>query len=250
MRSLSNIITETEESQFENAVLPDLVFAINLPESEEVKEQKRIKKEKEDILQKALKQAEQILAQAKEEANKIREEAYEEGYIKGAEEGTKEGRKRAYQEYKEELAQILEKVLDDVEGCAKDIDHAKQKVLEEHLDDLKDISLAIGEKIVQTSLRSSTDIVKNMITAATSKLKKTAWAKIYISMKDENKAREIQGDAEFLTQLSRIAENVKVIVMEKAQEGTCIIELPNEVMDISVGTQMENITEILNNARA
>ena len=123
------------------------------------------------------------------------------------------------------------------------------KLLEEYLDDLKDISLAIGEKIIQTSLKSSSDVVKNMILAATDKLKRTAWAKIYIADSPEVEGREIQGDAELLDQLSKISDNVKIIVMGDAAPGTCIIELPQEVMDISVGTQMENIKEILNNAR-
>ena len=33
------------------------------------------------------------------------------------------------------------------------------------------------------------------------------------------------------------------------ESGTCIVELPNEIIDVSAGTQLENISGILENAR-
>jgi len=116
------------------------------------------------------------------------------------------------------------------------------------LDDLKDISLAIGEKIVQTSLKSSSEVVKKMIIAATEKLKKTAWAKIYVAQ--SNSEMELKGDDQLLRELAKLSDNVKIVVMEEADPGTCIIELPHEIIDISANVQMENIRDILTNARA
>ena len=37
--------------------------------------------------------------------------------------------------------------------------------------------------------------------------------------------------------------------MEKENNGDCIIETPEEIIDISVDTQMENIKEIVQNVR-
>ena len=37
--------------------------------------------------------------------------------------------------------------------------------------------------------------------------------------------------------------------MDHEEAGTCIIELPDEIIDASVGTQIENIKDIINNAR-
>ena len=39
------------------------------------------------------------------------------------------------------------------------------------------------------------------------------------------------------------------VYKRQGEEGTCIIELPDEIIDASVGTQMENIKDILNNVR-
>ena len=37
--------------------------------------------------------------------------------------------------------------------------------------------------------------------------------------------------------------------MDKEDSGNCIIEMPEEIIDISVDTQLENIKEILQNIR-
>ena len=72
--------------------------------------------------------------------------------------------------FQEDIAKVLESV--SIE---------KTKMLEKYVDDLKRISLAVAEKIVQTSLQSSGDIVKRMILAATDKITRKQWAKIYIT---------------------------------------------------------------------
>ena len=123
----------------------------------------------------------------------------------------------------------------------------KEKLLEQYVDDLRKISLAIAEKIVQTSLQSSSDIIKRMILAATDKITKKQWAKIYITKCSAGVSMEV--DAEFLEALSRLSDNIKIVTMDNGEEGTCIIELPDEIIDASVGTQLENIKDILNNVR-
>ena len=58
----------------------------------------------------------------------------------------------------------------------------------------------------------------------------------------------IEGDVEFLNTLSDLSSNVKIIKMENEEQGTCILELPDEIVDLSVNTQMANIRELLDNA--
>ncbi len=253
MRSLSRIVQSREHALWQEAPFPDL-SDLSQPVSEKpevkIKTEEEILREKgQKIFDENVEKAKAVLNQARIEALRMKKKAYEEGYVEGMEKGCEDGRKKAYEEHREELKGEYFKLQEEIEKYAIDMQHAKEKVTEDYLDDLKNISLAIGEKIIQTSLKSSGDIVKNMILAATEKLKKTAWAKIYISDTPEEKAGDIRGDADLLRELSKISDNVKIIVMEDAAPGTCIVELPQEVMDISVSTQMENIKEILNNAR-
>ncbi len=187
--------------------------------------------------------ARQILNDAREQAELLREEAYEQGRREGEEEGLRQ----AYEEHRQILNEEIRRFQTNMADVIQSVSIEKDKILERYIDNLKEISLTVAEKIIQTSIRSSGDIVKRMILAATDKMTKKQWAKIYVTKC--NTGISLSVDEEFLEALSRLSENVKVITMDNGEEGTCIIELPDEIVDASVGTQLENIKDILNNAR-
>ncbi len=200
------------------------------------------------IIAESKKQADNILETARKEADQIRKEAYEEGFDEGREKGYEEGFAHGSAEgesiYNEKIVQLEQQVADYIE----DVQVEKEKVLEKYMDDLKEVALAIGEKIVRTSLRSNVRVIERMILAATDKLKKSTWAKIYVGSQ-EGMAADVRADPKFLQELSRLSDSVKIIVMEDMEPGACIVERPEEIIDISVSTQLENIREIMNNAR-
>ena len=200
-----------------------------------------------EIFEKASKRAEEIVRQAKEEAEKILTDARENGYQDGYEAGLQEGRTAAYEEHKEELDLRMKEFRETIKSTIESVTEEKNRILETYIDDLKRVTLTIAEKVIQTSLKSSGEIIKRMIVAAAGKLKKTQWVKIYVSQKDAGMM--IQGDVGLLNELSHISGNIKIISMDHSEEGTCIIELPEEIIDVSVNTQIENIKGILNNAR-
>ncbi len=199
----------------------------------------------------ALLEAEEILKEAKKKALFLQDEAVqkgmEEGRVRGFEEGFEKGVAEGNQKADEQYKAAVTSLETQLATAFYSITEEKEKMLEQYLDDLKNISLAIGEKIVQISLKSSGQVVERMILAATEKMKKVAWAKVYIG---SDASFEIQTDAQFLKELSKLADHVKVVMMEDGEQGTCIVETPDGILDISVKTQLENIKEILNNARA
>ena len=195
------------------------------------------------IIEDAKAQAKKILSDAREQAEILRQKSFTEGH----EEGVEAGYKEAYEEQRKLLDQEIRQLQTDAAEVMRSISVEKTKLLEQYVDDLKRISLAIAEKIIQTSLQSSGDIVKRMILAATDKITKKQWAKIYITKCETGISMEV--DAEFLDALSKLSDNIKIITMDNGEEGTCIIELPDEIIDASVSTQLENIKDILNNVR-
>jgi flagellar assembly protein FliH len=200
-----------------------------------------------EIIEKASNRAQEIVNQAREEAEKILADARETGYQEGYEAGLQEGRASAYEEHKAELDLHMEEFRETIKSTIESVTEEKNRILETYIDDLKRVTLTIAEKVIQTSLKSSGEIIKRMIVAAAGKLKKTQWVKIYVSQKDAGMM--IQGDVGLLNELSHISGNIKIISMDHSEEGTCIIELPEEIIDVSVNTQIENIKGILNNAR-
>lgn len=210
------------------------------PEMQEEEEQGLTEEERTKKLEQ---EAQQILNDARQQAELIRQEAYEEGLAQGREDGTKQ----AYEEHKQELYAELEQMQSDFGELLQSVSIEKAKILEQYVDDLKKISLAVAEKVIHTSLQTSGDVVKRMILAATEKITGKKWAKIYITKYNTGISTEM--DMEFMEALSHLSENIKIITMDNGEEGTCIIELPDEIIDASVGTQIENIKDILNNAR-
>lgn len=198
-------------------------------------------------LDKALRQVEEILDVARQEAIEIKEEAREKGFKQGEAEGKEDGYRQAYNENLKKMEADREIVLNQVKESIAEMEVLKQELLDQHLNELRDIAVAIAEKIMRVGLQSSGDVIKRMIISATEKLTKTQWVKIYISKYDAELMAE--GDAALLRSLSYLSDNIKIITMEGEEQGTCIIELPKGIIDASINTQMENIRGILNNVQ-
>lgn len=196
----------------------------------------------EEVLEEARQQAEEILQQARLEAEELRKNAYEAGYEKGSQEGMSE----AYQEYQAKLDRECNQFLDEFESVIKETEETKQELFMKYRQDLKNLAISVGEKVIHISLKSCGDVIEKMIISATEKLKTKEWAKIYIAKCDSE--RMVEGDAQLLNHISHLSKHVKIIVMENEAPGTCIIELPDEIIDASAATQVENIKEILNHA--
>lgn len=201
----------------------------------------------EETLEDARIKAEEMIQDAQEGIHQAEEDARNRGYEEGYQNGHNQGHQEAYQDMTRKMEEELDGLRNQMRQIIDSVTEEKEKVLERYLDDLKRICLAVSEKIIQTSLRSSGEVIKRMIVAATDKIKKTQWAKIYISKQDSEML--VKGDTQLLKEMAHLTDNLKVVAMENEDPGTCIIELPDEIVDASVNTQMENIKDILNNAR-
>ena len=209
-----------------------------------------VKQSEEDaakLLEDAKREAEELLSEASGAAEKAREEASQAGFREGYEAGYREGSQKAEAECQEAFRAALASFQADMRQALKSVDAAKERCLRSYFDELKDCAVAVGEKVIHISLRSSGEVIRQMIIAATEKLKKTAWVKIYIDKCDYDMMME--ADAAILDELSHLSDNIKFIVMDKEDRGSCIIEMPEEIVDVSVNTQIENIKDILENVR-
>ena len=192
-------------------------------------------------------EAETIRQAAMEQAILDKQAAAEQGYQEGFEWGKQEGYKKALEEHEARLALEWETFRKNMERALLSVEEAKKRCLETYMDELKDCAVAVGEKVIHISLQSSGAIIKRMIVSEAQKLKKTAWVRIYMGKTDYEMM--MQADEDIIGELSRLSEHIKFVVMNKEKRGDCIIETPDEVIDISVDTQMENIRKVLENVR-
>ncbi len=198
------------------------------------------------ILQDARDEAEALRTKALEELEReldeLREEAKKEGYDVGHAQGVAEGRMEAQAELNEKAAAQLK----EVQAFLRDAARARDQLLEDSKQDLKELALAIAEKVIRVSLKSSGDILIRMIESATAKRRRCEWVQVYIADCD---ARASANTVPELTEaLSRLSDRVRVIPMADDESGTCIIEMPDEILDVSVSTQLDNLRGVLSNA--
>lgn len=197
----------------------------------------------EEIIRQAQEEAERILQQAREEAAAMQEDAEQKGYEAGYDKGYAEGYQKSSVEMRDKMEAECQAYLEEIRDVISSVGDAKEEILYKYKQDLKNIAIAIGEKVIQISLKSSGSVIEKMILAATDKLRAKEWAKLYISRADAELL--VRGDRDILRTMSRLSDNLKVIAMENEKPGTCIIELPDEIIDASASTQVENIKEIL-----
>lgn len=220
---------------------------VDLEAEAEALRRAEVEEEIQKLLEDARAEADQILKESRKKAEEEYETAREAGYRAGYSTGYEESRRRAEGECRMEYEKQLQNFQEDVRTALQSVETAKERCLRNYLDELKDCAIAIGEKVIQISLRSSGEVIRQMIISATEKLKKTAWVKIYINKNDYDMMME--ADADIIDELSHLSDNIKFVVMDKEENGSCIIEMPEEIVDVSVNTQIENIKDILENVR-
>lgn len=209
---------------------------------EEKAHQERLEKMRQD----AEAEIQQKMQQAEEEAEQMRQAAKKEGYEAGFAEGEKEGKDTAYAEIQGTVGAQSKAFLAHLRRVADETAQAKEDILKQYKDELKELAITVAEKVIQVSLRSSGEIIEKMILSATERLKAKEWVKVYISKIDAEML--LEADIDIVQALSHLSEHIKVVSMGNEKQGTCIIEFPDEIIDASVSTQMENIKEILSHS--
>ena len=195
------------------------------------------------ILKQAREEAERIVedarAAAKREQEEIRAGARDEGYRVGYAEGTAKAMEDAVRD-REVQAERLEA---EVGAFLEKASIAREEMLSQTQEELLDLVIAVAEKVVRVSLKSSSDVIARMIQTATERMKRQEWVHIYISGCDARGTAQIS--PALTTTLGALSQHVKVVPMGDGEDGTCIVETPEEIIDASVSTQMSTIRDIL-----
>lgn len=202
-------------------------------------------------------QAEAILAAARLEAEQIKEKAlqdaeaevhelYRAARADGYNGGFTEGMATAMSEAQSEIQKQVEAQGAEIKRFLEAAVHSRDLVLQDTREDLRDLALAVAEKVIRVSLKSSGDILLRMIDAATEKHRRCEWVQIYIA--DCDTKNIALSTPELTAALGHLSNRIRIIPMADDESGTCIIEMPDEIIDASVSTQMDNIREVIQNA--
>ena len=198
------------------------------------------------ILADARKEAEAWREKARNECeaelDDLREEARKEGYTAGY----AEGMDRAMEEGRQQIEKLAAEQTKDVAAFLEQAAKERDRLLDDTREEMKDLAVAIAEKVIRVSLKNSSDILLRMVDAATDTHKRCEWAHIYVADCDLN--GKAYTAPELTAALGHVSNRIRVIPMADDESGTCIVELPDVILDASVSTQLDNIREVLDGA--
>lgn len=197
----------------------------------------------EAILRSAREEAEKLRADAEAEARAqaehIREEAQRQGYQDGYAAGSAGAEQDLKTNRETQAAQMQAQLRTFLENAAAQQD----QMMDAAKNDMRDLAVAVAEKVIRISLKSSSGIIAKMIQDATEKMKRREWVRIYVSGCDA------KGLAQITPRLTRalagLSDHIRIVPVATEEAGTCIIETPDTIIDASASTQMNNIRSIL-----
>ena len=203
------------------------------------------------ILKAAEQQADEILErarqEAREEAARLCEKAREEGWEAGHTDGVRHGTAQALEESKKEREEKLSTLEASVSRFLERANDALDKQMEQNVDELKDLAIAVAEKVIAVSLKSSSEVIGRMIQAAVDRRKRREWVRIYVAECD---GVSMKLSPQLVSALASLSDQVRIIPMADDETGTCIIEMPDEIIDASAATQVNNIHSMLSDIPA
>ena len=164
-----------------------------------------------------------LISRAREEADSIREAAAKEGYQAGLEQS------------KEDI-QALKNGIDAFFG-------AKQAVLDSIAPDVLEISIEIAKKIIKKEAVDDTDIILNNIKEILNDLSKEE-TKITLKVNPSQVALLKQQVPE-IVETAGLEAKVIIVPDENTMEGGCLLTTTNGVIDATIETQLEVISEAL-----
>ena len=125
------------------------------------------------LLRDAKRQAEEIREQAERGAEQqlaeLREQARKEGYDAGFSEGEKDGAAKAEAEGRQRYQERCDALSAEVSRFLERASDALEQQLERNVGEMRDLAIAVAEKVVSVSLKSSSEVIGKMIHTAIDK---------------------------------------------------------------------------------
>ncbi len=182
--------------------------------------------ESEAILQKAREEAEAIKKNAYIQGEKL---GYEAGLTKGMEEGLKEGRQSIDEEQ--------HRMLRSCKHLYESILRKRQQLVDEASEEMLELSYEIAEKILCIEIERNDKLIIEVFRQAVGALMSKQKISVRLNPVD---AEQLQNAKEPLVDELGI-EGLSIIADEKLDRMSCVVKTPNETVDASINTQLEEI---------
>lgn len=179
---------------------------------------------------------------AKESAAE-KKRGYSEGYAEGSARGKEAGYEAGYRAGQSEGIKKAEsdnqKSLQELGRMIEEVEQSKTRILQEFQDDLQNLAIAIAKAILKKDLEIDDGAMRSIILNAMDAYRNQGWVRIYVS-KDTADIL-LKADNSIVDDLKGISDNVKVIPSSGLDDGGCVLEMPDQVIDAGVSSQLKKI---------
>jgi len=122
----------------------------------------------------------------------------------------------------------------------RSIGDKKQEIAAQYQQELIDLSVEIANKIINAELNKNDKLILNIVKDNLKKFRDAKWIKV--SLAKANASANALTDPQAAKQFFMPYENIDVELIADAEPDTVIIETEKEIVDMSVQTQLANLT--------
>lgn len=236
MRSLSKVYKH-ENIQFSYAkpyVLDDVVVNPPMDTSEQITPLTAVYVQADEILAEARRQADSIIEKAENQAEMLKQQIFEQfrsqGYEQGYRDGYADGMKAGQEQYDDMLAQAKQMLVE--------AQQEKIKAMQEAESEMVDLAIEIAAQVLEHELSTNRETVVYLVQKALKKCYQNNG--ITVRVRDEDYGTLIEHLKEFTSAKGEKA-NITVLKDNSIALGTCLVETPTGVIDASIDTQIDKI---------
>ena len=224
---------DEEDSSFDEETLNTMLAEIAAKEQRAIQKLKDADSEAEIIKQAAKNEGEQIVKNARDEADEMKVKAVQQGHEEGYKDGHEEGIKAAKQELSDAIKQAnakAEKTLQDAKAATADYFVRAEQ-------DIANVVMLAIEKILPQHFLDVPQVVLPIVREAIKNVRDQKEVKVHVA--PDNYDIVLMARAEFQGMLTDGTAILEIVSDESLKQGDCVIETPNGGVDARLLTQIE-----------
>ena len=236
---------EEENSGFDEETLKTMLAEIAAKEQRAIQKLKDADSEAEIIKQAAKNEGEQIVANARVEADEMKVKAVQQGH----DEGYKDGHKEGVEAIKKEMADVIKQANTKAEKTIQTAKEATADYFVRAEQDIANVVMLAIEKILPQHFIDVPQVVLPVVREAIKNVRDQKEVKVHVTPDSYDMVLMAKG--EFQAMLTDGTAILEVVSDESLQPGDCVIETPNGGVDARLLTQIElmknSIQSVLSN---
>lgn len=182
-----------------------------------------------------------------QECVQMKRQSHDEGYALGMIEGRNAGKTAGYREgYEEGLQKAAgenQQKADELSLMLETVEKKKAQILEKFSGDLEELAISIAKKIIKKELSMDENVMRSIIVNAIDSYRNQDWVRICVSKNTADIL--LQTDNSIIEALKNVSDSVKVVASPDMEDTDCIIDMPEQIIDAGIDTQLENIRKAL-----